>query len=62
MSAEGPSDRMPSDMEVQMKQSVELKETGGITFRVTYVYAAQENSSSLNVAHASQKVGHPWHR
>jgi len=35
------------------------KYIGGITFGATYIYTAQENFYSLNVAQASQKVGHP---
>jgi len=32
---------------------------GGITFRVSYMYVAQDNSSSLSADQTSQKVGHP---
>ena len=34
------------------------KKTRDVTFDATYVYAAQENSSSLIAAQTSQRVGH----
>ena len=42
---------------VSVVVSVEVR---GIAFHVTYVYVAQDNSSSLNVTQASQEIGHPY--
>lgn len=36
------------------------KQIGGIILGATFAYMTQENSCSVNRAHASQKAGHPW--